>query len=336
MEILGNFAQGIDPTQVRTVTRTATFESFITKEYGPWVVANCKTGTTILRRLQTCFSSNFGLKGLSDISQRDVENWRTRRITNGTKPSTVNRDVGALKSALIKAVEWNLLVEYPLSNIKPFKVDNNGAVRYLAADEEACLRFALDRREQTIREKRSNANTWRAIRGLPLLPDLSSAVFADYLKPLVMLALNTGMRRGELFGLQWSDVDLGKAILTIKGEGTKNGRTRHIPLNEEAHKILSGWRNQVNGQRFVFLGQEGKRLTSIKTSWNNVRCAAGIKNFRFHDCRHHFASRLVMNKVPLNTVRDLLGHTDIKTTLRYSHLAPDHRASAVATLGLGR
>ena len=70
-------------------------------------------------------------------------------------------------------------------------------------------------------------------------------------------------------------------------------------------------------------------LTNIKNSWTGLLKKAGLKDFRFHDLRHDFASQLVMEGAPLNTVRDLLGHTDLKTTLRYAHLAPDHQAEWV-------
>ena len=80
---------------------------------------------------------------------------------------------------------------------------------------------------------------------------------------------------------------------------------------------------------YVFPGESGKRLTDIKKAWNTLLSRAGIQNFRFHDCRHHFASKLVMGGVDLNTVRELMCHADIKMTLIYAHLSPDHKAEAI-------
>lgn len=82
----------------------------------------------------------------------------------------------------------------------------------------------------------------------------------------------------------------------------------------------------------VFPGKNGEKLKSVKKAWANILKLAQIKNFRWHDLRHHFASKLAMGGVDLNTIRELLGHSDIQMTLRYAHLAPQHKAKAVAVL----
>jgi len=183
------------------------------------------------------------------------------------------------------------------------------------------------------RSERASANQWRKERGKPLYEDLTSRTFADHLKPMVLLALNTGMRRGELFGLTWEDVNLKKRYLTIAGKTAKTGATRHIPLNDEALGTLIAWRNDTGSKHLVFPNPNtGKRFDNISTAWQHILKAAKINGFRFHDTRHHFASKLVMAEVDLNTVRELLGHSDLTMTLRYAHLAPEHKAAAVARL----
>ena len=142
----------------------------------------------------------------------------------------------------------------------------------------------------------------------------------------------TGLRRGEVFNLKWSDINLKAKTLTVTGETAKSGETRHIPLNTEAIDILKNWKAQNKGQERVFYGKDGARLDNIKIAWMGMIADAKVKNFRFHDLRHSFAYNLVMKGAPLNTVRELLGHADLKTTLRYAHLAPDHKAEAVALL----
>lgn len=97
--------------------------------------------------------------------------------------------------------------------------------------------------------------------------------------------------------------------------------------------LLIAWRNQANGNGLVFPNSiKGSRLTTIKKPRGAVLKAANIKDFRFHDLRHHFASSLVMAGADLNTVRELLGHADLTMALRYAHLAPKHKAAAVALL----
>lgn len=181
-----------------------------------------------------------------------------------------------------------------------------------------------------MRAQRESGNEWRIARNQKALPDLRNMAFADHLKPMVLLSLNTGLRRGELFSLKWHDVNLQAKNLTVAGEVTKTTETRHVPLNSEALSTLEKWRKQHPRKvGYVFPGQDGGRMTDVKTAWIELLKNAGVEDFRWHDMRHDFASRLVMAGVPLNTVRDLLGHSDIKMTLRYAHLAPDSKAAAV-------
>ncbi|MNS96183.1 Tyrosine recombinase XerD [compost metagenome] len=180
-----------------------------------------------------------------------------------------------------------------------------------------------------MRVERDSANQWRAERRREPMADLRALAFSDHLKPMVVLSLNTGLRRGELFNLRWPHVNLQAKTLTVAGEGAKTTETRHIPLNAEALATLQVWKKQGDTGGYVFPGQDGERMTDVKTAWLELLKNAGIEDFRWHDMRHDFASRLVMAGVPLNTVRDLLGHSDIKMTLRYAHLAPDSKAAAV-------
>ncbi|MCY1456797.1 Tyrosine recombinase XerD [compost metagenome] len=124
-------------------------------------------------------------------------------------------------------------------------------------------------------------------------------------------------------------MNLQTKTITVAGEGAKTAETRHIPLNAEALATLEAWKKQGDPGGYVFPGQDGERMTDVKTAWLELLKNAGVEDFRWHDMRHDFASRLVMAGVPLNTVRDLLGHGDIKMTLRYAHLAPDSKAAAV-------
>ncbi|MGC4012273.1 MAG: site-specific integrase [Pseudomonas sp.] len=125
--------------------------------------------------------------------------------------------------------------------------------------------------------------------------------------------------------------------MTITAGNAKSRKARHLPLNAEARDVLTRWKKRAaKDARLVFPSPKtGGRMDNINSSWEEVCSQAQLADFHFHDLRHTFASRLVMAGVDLNTVRELLGHSDIRMTLRYAHLAPDKLAEAVNRLGTG-
>ena len=334
--ILADAYRGKDPSEARRRAKAHTFRSFIEEVYAPWARQNIRTAEQTVRRLKTSFP-DLRERKLDEITPWLVEKWRTARLKSGAKATTVNRDLDDLKSSISKATLWGFLDAHPLDSIKRSKVDTRPTARFLNEDEDRRLRSALDAREERIRRERGSANKWRRERGYPLLPDLRARAFADHLKPMVILSLHTGLRRGELFGLTWEDVDLDHGRITIRGASAKSGRTRHVPFNAEALMAISHWGEQASDLvELLFPGAGGKQLTNVQKSWKSVLKAADINGFRWHDLRHTFASRLVMAGVDLNTVRELLGHSDYAMTLRYAHLAPEHKAAAVARLVQGQ
>ncbi len=334
-KILGQVTTGNNPKRPKreVSSNILTLESFIENEYIAWSETHHQWSSDHIKRLAR-FTDFLNLP-LNDINPLLVEKWRADRLKNKLSASTVNRNLAALRSVLSKAVEWGHIENHPLRRLKQLKVDRSPNVRYLSIDEELRLRKALDDREAKLREDRFSGNAWRAERGYELYPDLTHSAFVDYLKPLVILSLNTGARRGELFRLQWEDIDFDRKSMALVMRGKRKSHTRHIPLNKEAFETLLGWRSmQTEKDKMVFPSKDGKKLDNTQTSWENIRKAARVNNFRWHDMRHHFASRLVMNGVPLNTVRELLGHTNLEMTLRYAHLAPEQKERAVATLDI--
>jgi integrase len=330
--ILSEAYKGDDPADKRKLSKTKTYLQFLEDEYQPWLKSNLKTGLATFECLKKSFVELYPLK-LYEITPWHIEKWRSRRQKNGVKPSTINRELGALKACLARASEWGIIESHPIERVKPSKVDSNPKVRFLTGEERERIMGGLDKREQAIRADRASANKWRAERGYALHPDLSNTPFADYLKPVVLLSLNTGLRRGEVFGLRWEDIDFAQRLLTVTAATAKSGKTRHVPLNDEAFRVLKGWQKQTQKlSGLVFEGKTGKPFHDVRTAWKNTLKEAGVKDFRWHDLRHTFASNLTMAGVDLNTVRELLGHSDYKMTLRYAHLAPEHKAMAVSKL----
>ncbi|WP_122569751.1 site-specific integrase [Pseudomonas viridiflava] len=320
-----------EPLAVSQGRKGATLPSlrdFIDETYLPWFKAHHRGHDKTRHTL----ANNFDLimpQRVDAITGRDLEQIRTTWLQAGNKPSTVNRKMGSISGVFSRAVEWEYIDAHPMIKLNALKVDSKGKARYLADDESKRLREALDARQDDARAERDSANKWRADRGKPVLASLRTVVFTDHLKPMVLISLNTGMRRGELFGLKWPAVNFTTKMITVIGDNTKTLDTRHIPMNKEAIATLDAWRRQTTGIGYVFPGRSGERLDNAKSAWLNLLERAAITDFRWHDMRHDFASRLVMAGVPLNTVRELLGHADIKMTLRYAHLAPGTKAAAV-------
>jgi integrase len=339
--LLGDVAKdrsnGRDPIAERKRRRAAArptllFKTFLADHYKPWKLERHKRGAETAQRLKTVFA-DFADVNLSELTAWRFEKWRTERLKGKRgrkpKPDTVNSHLTMLKAALQRAVDWKLLPVHPLVEVKAIKTDKVGRVRYLTPQEDVRLRAALAARDATRQARREQANRWRQARGYASYPTQAP----DPLTTVVLLALNTGMRKSEILQLRGADVDLGRAQLTVRGEGAKTAQTRYLPLNAEALDTLRAWPVSTDPTDYVFPGRtEGERLLDVKTAWAPVVKAAKLVNFTFHDLRHDFASKLVMKGVDLNTVRELLGHEDIKMTLRYAHLAPAHKAAAVATL----
>lgn len=336
-KVLGDVARGIDPNEAKRdrqrEERKPTLGQFLDEHYGPWAGTHLGTAEMTLSRIRRIFG-DFLDKRLDSLTAWQLDKWKSHRLKSGIKPSTVNREMAALRSALTKAVEWDHLADHPMRKVKQAKVEDDHRVRYLADDEEQCLREVLADRELAAKSARESHRQWMAERKLEPLAALGPDEYTDHLQPMVLLAMNTGLRRGELFRLRRSDIDCEKQQAKVRAAAAKSGKARHVPLNSEAFEAVSRWMRQHPGSPddLVFPGKDGKPMTNIDSSWRSVSAAAKLTDFRWHDFRHHFASRLVMSGVDLNTVRELLGHADLKMTLRYAHLAPEHKANAVAKL----
>lgn len=315
-------------SQGRKRASVTTLRHFLEDTYFPWFAAHYKSYDKTRHAIEHSFSSLLDRR-LDEIVLRDFESLRVSWLTAGLSESSANRKMASLRGALSRAVEWEYLSVHPMTKLKQLQTDTKSRIRYLSADEEGRLRGALDQRQEDIRAERDSANQWRKERKKSLLPDARRVSFVDHLKPLTLLSLNTGMRRGEVFNLTWANVDLLHKVLTVEGGTAKSGQTRHIPLNKEAVQTLQQWKLQAGESSLVFPSHTGGRLDNVKKSWSGLLIRAKIVGFRWHDLRHTFASKLVMAGVPLNTVRELLGHADLKMTLRYAHLAHGSKAKAV-------
>ncbi len=146
----------------------------------------------------------------------------------------------------------------------------------------------------------------------------------------MITALNTGMRKSEVFGLTWDRVDLKNKLILL--DKTKNYERRELPVNETLYRMLSGLTRHLKCDYVFYNPLTLKPFDRLKESWARALRKSHIIDFHFHDLRHTFASWLVMSGVDLTTIKELLGHKDIKMTLRYAHLASSHIRKAVEVL----
>lgn len=212
---------------------TSTLRQFIEEHYKPWSEAHHQWPEVLLRKLN--YLSGFLDVPLDQISPHEVEKWRTVRLNSGISANTVNRDLIGLKGALTKAAEWDLIQEHPIRKIKQLKIDHLPNIRYLT--EEEGQQAAIDERQDKIRSGRERGNNWRKERDYKFYSSLSKDDFVDHIKPMILLALNTGLRRGELFRLQWGDVDFDRKNLTVVMRGKRKSFMRHIPLNTAREQL---------------------------------------------------------------------------------------------------
>jgi integrase len=240
----------------------------------------------------------FGAKCLMDISIGDVELFQSEKIKSDKAVSYINKLTAVLKRMFAKAYDWDLIDRDGLERIRKVKQlkGENKRLRYLSEEESERLIDNCD----------------------------------IHLKPIVVTALNTGMRRGEILGLTWDRVDLKNRIILL--DKTKNGERREIPMNDTLYNELAGLIRSIKTDYVFYNPQTLKAYDNVKKSFASALRKSHILDFRFHDLRHTFASRLVMAGIDLTTVKELLGHKDIKMTLRYSHLAASHIKNAVSIL----
>ena len=243
----------------------------------------------LINRLGTHFYGKY----LYEIVPQMIERYKAERIKE-VKPATVNRELACLKCMFNKAITWGKADTNPVRQVKLFK-ENNKRLRFL--EREQIPRF------------------------------LDSA--AEHLKPILIVALFTGMRKSEILTLQWKNINFEQGIIYLLH--TKNGERREVLMNDIVKKTLIAVAKHPDSP-YIFCHNDGKPYLNVRKSFDATLKKCGIIDFKFHDLRHTFASQLVMSGIDLKTVQELLGHKSIEMTLRYSHLSPDHKKKAVNIL----
>ncbi len=287
----GEIAQG--RFKLHEVKRSPRFEE-VAQEYLTWAESNTRSGRR-WRQLVGHLRRYFDGRTLREITPWLVERYKRDRAlaTVHGRPlrgTTINRELSCLRRLFNLAIQWGKAETNPVRGVKFFREDG-GRERILSGEEiERLLATASPR-----------------------------------LRPVIVLALNTGMRLGEIVGLAWEHVDLSQGVLRLTH--TKSGKDRWIPMNGLVRETL---RRLPRSGPYVFGGASG--YCSVRTAWEGARDRAGLAGVRFHDLRHTAATQMVLAGVDLATVGEILGHSTIALTMRYTHPTPEAKRRAVGAL----
>jgi len=288
-----------------------TFEDFVNKEYLPHCQATHTPETYYGdRSLGAILNRHFGKMLLRSITSGEVQRYLDRctletvgKDDNGKaltrRPATVNRR-RAFLSGIFSEAERRSYVDRNPVRAATHLPEHNDRLRWLNdTEEERLLGYA-----------------------------------PGWFQSIIQVALHTGMRKGELLRLKWADLDFEQRL--VRASHTKNHRVRYIPMNQKLYTLLQSI-DHFSGPKgpspYVFTNPEtGSRYKALNGTFERTCERAGFDDVTFHTLRHTFASRLAQAGIPLNTIRELLGHGDMKVTMRYAHLAPNNLREAVETL----
>jgi integrase len=261
-----------------------------------WELHGSKKRTTSLEGMMKMWKDYFKNPPVVEIARKQVEKFLSSKVDEGVSPATRNRHMAELRSMFNRCREWGLIYDNPCDGIRRLRETGN-RTRFLSVQEITKL---LKKCEASIR-------------------------------PVIVTALHTGMRRSELLKLQWSDVDLSNRVITV--QESKSGKKRAIPIDDTLFKTLQVLPSRFKkGWVFPSPRNASQRCYDFKSRAERAFEAAGFTDVTLHTLRHTFASQLVMAGTDIKTVQELLGHSSLAMTQRYSHLAPDHRTRAIKIL----
>jgi len=299
-----------------------TFDKFSEKYIEKYVQARQLASADTIEYRMALIRARFGTRLLADIRTADIEDFvadlkkpvkmtRYHKVERTRRPATINRHLSLLRHMFSWAVAREYIERSPFrrgnANLIPEEIEDNRRHRRLSPEEEKKL--------------------------------IESAV--GYMSSMIIAALDTGMRRGEMLALTFADVDARPGWLRLRGTTTKSGRSRWVPVSTTRLKgVLDFLRLDANEEEksadtLVFSNEAGEPLCWFQGPWRAALKAAGVLDFRWHDLRHEYASRLVEKGVPLSQVRDLLGHASIITTERYDNQKPEALLEAAKRLETG-
>lgn len=282
-------AEDIDPKEERQQQRDAsTFAEFTEDHYLPFAKKERRSFTDIANRIEKRLNPVFGDRQMPRISKQDISRFHLQ-LRDDVSATTANRYLALASSVFTRAIELGVVTVNPCRGISKFK-EGGGRKRVLSKEE-------LDRFTASLRQEMETGP--------------GQAIF---------LMMATGLRKGEILSLQWSNIDLENCKVYLPN--TKSGVPRYAPLNSQAIGFLQQMQLSCDKSiDWVFPSKSKKgHLLDTRRTFKTIIDRAGIEALRMHDLRRSFASILINSGVPIYEIRDLLGHADIRTTQIYAHL----------------
>ncbi len=287
------------------------FKDFTAEWFQAYVVPNNKPSEQDNKKivLTKHLKPFFGHLNIDEIDVYLIEQFKAQQNRKGYAPATINLHLAYLRKCLQCATEWGLIEKNPASAVKKVKDD---AEKWTFLDFEEAEAFLAAASEK-----------WR---------------------PVFLVTLETGMRRGEMLGLRWRDVDWTNHLINVrhtlyKGElqtPKSKGSRRAIPRTERVYEALSALRKRPSAleEEHVFSSDAGTPLNggNVRRAMAATLKRAKMRWVRFHDLRHTFASHLAMSGIPIRTIQQLMGHEGLEMTLKYAHLTEGHQRDAMDKL----
>ena len=282
---------GADPRGAEKAKKEVlTLDDFVTQKLFPHTKVHKRSWKRddVIYRLRV--KKEFGHLRLNQITRQHMQKFHVGLVAEGLAEASADHHVKFCRRALNVAVEWGLLEVNPLSRIALFNPDNR-VEHYL---DDAQL-------EKLLTVLRTDKNRTVCL--------------------IAMFLLSTGARMGEAMQATWEQIDRQNRVWRIPASNSKSKRIRSVPLNDSAIDVLNQLETEGTNESLFISPRTGKRFTNIHKMWERIREAAGLPHLRLHDLRHQYASFLVNSGRTLYEVQQILGHSDPKVTMRYTHLS---------------
>jgi len=296
-----------------------TFKEFVEGDYKEWLFANNVAPSDSYRTIETHFMPLLGRFKMKNITPRQVEAWKNSRLKAGIKPATIQRNLTELRSIFSRVEDWYNHPSF-MPKVKNPKITTEKEKLLLSSDEVSRLRDTCSRYINIEDNEDAEKLGW------------NTNNFPHMLPYIILIAINTGMRKGELLSLRYKDFSYveDRPTITVRGETEKTKRTRDIPISDALSGVLNVWLethapDATPDDRMFPIGD-------FKKSWATFKKRAKLEHIEFKTLRHHFASSLCLANVSITTVMKLMGHTNIKTTQRYLSVRMEDKFQAVNLL----